>query len=454
MVKAGLAKSKRAPGPRGGRILGNLSAFQSDPIALLMEAARDHGDVVRFEMGPVVAHLIVHPDGIKRILQDNNHAYGRHTRGFDALKETLGDSMLTVDGDFWRRQRRIAQPAFHKQRISGFAGVMADAARALVDEWRPRADGKTAFDVTPELLRVTLRILGLALFGIDLSDESAEIGRALTEVLHHTMERTRSVFHLPHFVPTPKNRRFKQALRTLDRVVLDMIAERRRKEGDRGDLLSMLMAARDDETGERMDDRQLRNELLTILLAGHETTAMSLTWTLALLGRYPSARRRVEEEAAAVLGGRRATLDDLPRLAFCKTVIEESMRLFPPAWVVARSVEEEDEIGGFAMPKGSIVFASPWVTHRRADLWPDPEGFDPDRFRVEDPMRARYAYFPFGGGPHLCIGAGFAMLEAQIVLATIAGAYSVSLVPGHPIVPEPLITLRPKNGVKVVIRAH
>ncbi len=325
---------------------------------------------------------------------------------------------------------------------------MVSSAQAMVARWKERPAGEI-FDVTPELLRVTLRILGLSMFGIDLSDDSEEIGRALTVGLEHTTDRARRVFHLPDFIPTPKNRAYKKALATLDRIVLGMIAERRRGKEQKHDLLAMLMETRDEETGETMSDLQLRNELLTMLLAGHETTAMSLTWTFTLLARYPAARRALETELDAVLAGRAATLEDLPKLPVSRMVIEESMRILPPVWVVARSVENDDTILGYHIPKGSIVFVSPWVTHRNPSLWSDPEGFDPDRFRVDDANRPRYAYFPFGGGPHLCIGAGFAMMEAQLVLATVAQSFRLALNPGHKVEMEPLITLRPKHGVQV-----
>jgi cytochrome P450 len=440
---------KIAPGPRTRRLLGSLSAFQADPLQFLLENAASYGDVVRFQFGPMTGHLVTHPDGVKQILQENNHNYGRDTRGFQALKSTIGDSILTTDGDYWRRQRRIAQPAFHRQRLAGFADLMVSSAQAMVERWKERPEGEI-FDVTPELLKVTLRILGLSMFGIDLSDDSEEIASALTIGLEHTTDRARRVFHLPDFIPTPKNRAYKKALATLDRIVLGMIAERRKSKEQKHDLLQMLLETRDEETGETMNDLQLRNELLTMLLAGHETTAMSLTWTFTLLARYPAARRALEAEVDSVLAGRTATLEDLPKLPVSKMVIEESMRILPPVWVVARSVENDDNILGYHIPKGSIVFVSPWVTHRLPSLWSDPEGFDPERFRTDDAARPRYAYFPFGGGPHLCIGQGFAMMEAQLVLATVAQSFRLALNPGHKVEMEPLITLRPKHGVQVI----
>jgi cytochrome P450 len=442
-----------APGPRGHHLVGHLPEIQADPLGMMLEGALEFGSVVRFNFGPMIAHLVSSPDGARHVLQENNHNYGRQTRGYQIMSETLGDGLLTTEGDFWRRQRRIEQPAFHRDRIAGFAALMTSAAEAMVKRWRGSATPDTAFDLTPELLRVTLRILGLSMFGIDLSEEADNIGKALVTVLHHTTEHSRNIFRIPDVIPTPANRRFKEALRALDRIVFGMIAERRREGRDHGDLLSMLLAARDEETGEGMDDQQLRDELVTILLAGHETTAMALSWTFYLLSKSPPVRRRLQAELGEVLGGRSATLADLPKLRYLRMVIEESMRLYPPAWAVFRSATGDDVVDGFAIPAGSIVIISPYVTHRLPSLWEDPEGFDPERFATEDPNRPRYAYYPFGGGPHLCIGNNFAMLEAQLVLATVAQHYRLDVVPGHPVEPEPLITLRPKEGVRVTAHA-
>ncbi|MFN2546921.1 MAG: cytochrome P450 [Myxococcales bacterium] len=269
------------------------------------------------------------------------------------------------------------------------------------------------------------------------------MGDALAHLLHIVNERTtRVLFFARPVLPTPENRRLRRAVSALDRIVLRIIAERRQTRGD--DLLSMLMEARDADTGEAMDDRQLRDEAMTIFLAGHETTANALAWTWLLLSRYPAALRELREELSQVLGGRSPTADDLPRLKFTRMLLEESMRLYPPAWIIARSASGADEIGGYSIPAGSIVFVAPYVVHRHPKYWSDPEGFDPHRFEKEPP---RGAYFPFGGGPRQCIGNGFAMMEAQLVLATMAQRVKFELVPGHPVEPEPSITLRPKFGL-------
>jgi cytochrome P450 len=448
------APARVPPGPRGAPLLGVVAAFASDPLGLLLGSARTYGPVVRLPLARVDGYLVSQPSGIKRVLQDASDNYGRQTRSFLALRETLGDSLLTTDGDYWRRQRRVAQPAFHKARLVGFGAAMAAAAAQMVERWRPRAARGETLEVVPELLALTLDILGRTLFAQDLGAAAARVEPALAAVLRHTMTTISAVVTAPRWLPTARNRRFRAALAALDEVVMGTI--RRRRAGDGGDggadLVSLLMAARDAETGEGMTDRQLRDEVMTLMLAGHETTAMALSWTFALLSRHPATRRALEEELARELGGRAPTVEDLPRLRLTRMVLDESMRLYPPAWGVNRSVIAADVIDGFQIPAGAVVFVSPWVTHRDPDLWENPEGFDPQRFASEPDARPRYAYFPFGGGPHLCIGAGFALMEAQIVLATVAQAVRLDLVPGASLVPEPLITLRPRGPMPMTAR--
>jgi cytochrome P450 len=440
----------RVPGgPRGGRVLGSLRAFREDPLRFLVATAREHRPVARFHLGRVDVRLFSQPSAIKRILQDNNENYGRQTRSHAALRATLGNGLITSDGEFWRRQRRISQPAFHKQRIAGFATAMTSAAEELAERWRGLAAGGESLDIFPELLRVTLQILGRSLFSLELGGASAAVGEGLDVVLHHTIETLHSILPVPEVVPTPANRRFKAALRTLDTVVLELIERRRRSGGSQNDLLSMLVESRDAETGEGMTDRQLRDEVMTLMLAGHETTSVALSWAFSFLSRHPAVRRTLEDELKAVLGGRPAGLEDLPKLRYTRMVLEETMRLFPPAWVVTRSAIADDEVDGFLVPAGALVIVSPYVTHRDPALWPNPEGFDPLRFEASE--QPRYAYFPFGGGPHLCIGAGFAMMEAQIVLATVAQHVRLDLVPGHPVEAEPLVTLRPRHGIHMTL---
>jgi cytochrome P450 len=434
---------RTAPGPRGSPLLGSLPQVTKDPLRMLTQSFRDYGDVVRFTFGPMVAHLIAAPDGVMHVLAENNKNYGKQTRGFKNLRYVLGDGLLTAEGEKWRRQRRIAQPAFHRQRIAGFAAAMLRAAEDTATRLESRRG--QSVDVAAEMSRLTLRVVGETLLGHDPSEAADEIGSAVTYLLHMANERTKRLVNLPPILPTSENRRFRKALETLDGVVLGMIRERRKNPGDRGDLLSMLMESRDAETGETMDDRQLRDEVMTIFLAGHETTAVALTFAFLCLARSPAHQRELREE----LGDASIGLDDLPRLRFNRMVLQEAMRLYPPAWIISRSATGPDEIGGYAIPKGSLVFVSPYVTHRHPRWWDDPEGFDPRRFEREP---AKGAYYPFGAGPRQCIGSAFAMMEAELVLATLAQRVRLELPPGAPVELDPSITLRPKGGLWMTVR--
>lgn len=458
------------PGYAFRGLFGTLPQLRADPLGFFLRAAREYGPVAALGIRRRHVYLVSDPGGVKRILQDNADHYGRKTRSVEALRETLGAGLLTITGPSWWRNRRLAQPAFHKQRLQGFASIMTSGAVELVQrlsgtargggqEGCPPAPATAARDIVPEMSRVTLQVVGRCLFDRDVADEADVLGRAVNEVLHLTIEKLQQVLPPPRVIPTPRNLRFRAALRELDRIVLSLIDERRRAGGDRGDLLSTLLAARDQDTGEGLGDRQVRDEVMTLLLAGHETTAMVLSWTLYLLSLHPGVRRTLEGEVDAVLaGGRPAGLDDLPQLRYTRMVLEEGMRLYPPAWIITRSADAEDEIAGFRIPAGGIVLVSPYVTHRDPAWWQNPEGFDPERFAPESETgagaagesgasRPRYAYFPFGGGPHLCIGAAFAMMEATIILATLTVRLRLDLEPGHPVTPEPLVTLRPSPGV-------
>ena len=433
----------RAPGPKGHFLLGALPAMRRDPLKNFLAAFNEYGDVVRFRFGPMVGHLVSAPSGVNHVLAENNKNYGKQTRGFKNLRRVLGNGLLTSEGEFWKRQRRIAQPAFHRQRIAGFGAAMVRAAERCAARL---AQPEAPFDMSAEMMRVTLEIVGETLLGTDVGAEADRVHSVVGDLLRSANERITRVIDLPTIVPTPSNLRFRGHLKVLDEIVLRIIAERRRKPG--GDLVSMLIESRDADTGEAMTDAQLRDEAMTIFLAGHETTANALTWTWFLLSRAPAAGRDLRAELDAVLGGRAPTLEDLPRLKLLRMTIEESMRLYPPAWIIARSATGPDEIGGYEIPAGSIVFVSPYVVHRHPRFWRDPEGFDPLRFAsAEAPPRG--AYFPFGGGPRQCIGNGFAMMEAELVLATLAQKFRFELVPGHPVDAEPSITLRPRHGMKM-----
>jgi cytochrome P450 len=397
---------------------------------------------------------VSHPDYIKHVLQDNHRNYGKNTFAYQTLQLTLGKGLVTSDGDFWLRQRRLAQPAFHRQRIEGFATMMTQATLDMLDRWATYTDSDHGFDLAQELTRLTLRIAGETLFHIDLTDDADDVGRALSLGLAETTARLSRPLSLPLAIPTPNNRRFLTARRALDSVVYDIIAERRRTQADTGDLLSMLMLAEDEETGERMTAQQLRDEVMTMMLAGHETTANALIWTWYLLAQHPGVEAKLAAELDAVLAGRAPVIADLPNLSYTLKVVQESMRLYPPLYSFSRSATQDDEIGGYSIPAGATVSMSPYAMHRHPDYWDDPERFDPERFRAEAvSVRHRFVYIPFAAGPRQCIGSTFALTEVQLVLATVAQHYRLRLVPDHPVEPIAAITLRPRNGVRVTLHA-
>lgn len=445
-----------APGPPTSLFLGTIRKVERDSLGFYTGMAREYGDVVRLGAlsGRARWYLVAHPQGVEHVLRTNSRNY---TKGVFArpLKLMVGEGLVTSEGAYWLRQRRLAQPAFHKRRIAALADGMAAATQDMLREWDERHAGGRAFDAANEMMRLTLRIVGRALFSADLGGRVGAFGPALTETLEYVNRRSFRLFALPERIPTPRNRRFVRARAELDRVAYDLIEARRRSGEDAGDLLSMLLLARDEETGERMSDAQLRDEVMTILLAGHETGAVAMSWTWYLLSRHPEQERRLHEELDAALGGRTPTFEDLPRLSYAKMVVEEAMRLYPPAWGIARQAREEDEIGGYRIPAGSPIAILPWVTHRHPALWERPEAFDPERFGPERSAgRPPYAYFPFGGGPRQCIGSAFALMEAQLILAGVAQRYRLRLAPGRRVEPEPLVTLRPRGGMWMTLEAR
>jgi cytochrome P450 len=440
-----------APGPRGHILLGSLPDLARDPIATLMDAWQTYGDVARFRLvRRYEAFLLVHPDSVKRVLQEDNPNYPKHPFTTGKLKAMVGEGLLTSAGSFWLRQRRLIQPAFHRQRLASLGTLMTEATERRLATWdAPARDGRP-IDVASEMMRLTLDIIARSMFSVDVSGSLEEVERAVGISLADIIRRINSVIDFPRWVPTSNNRKFLGARRSLDRIVYGFIEARRRSGEDNGDLLSMLLHAQDADTGETMTDLQVRDEVMTIFLAGHETTAITLTWTLYLLSIHPEIARRHVAELESVLDGRAPTVADLASLPYNRMVIEESMRLYPPAWVVERTPLADDVIGGYRIPAGSSVYLSSYVTHRHPDFWENPEGFDPERFTAERSAgRPRYAYFPFGGGPRMCIGNNFALLEAQLLLATIARRYRLDLVPGHPVATHPMITLRTRYGMKM-----
>jgi cytochrome P450 len=441
---------KLAPLFRGHPIFGAGRLFQEHPIQKLFEIADACGDVarLRFPVKPHTAHLLRHPDHLRHVFIDNAKNYGKQTRGYYKLRGILGSGLVTSEGDFWKRQRRIANPAFHRERIAHFADVMVGCATDMLDGWGERIGKGQPIDIAGEMMRVTLRIIGKTMLSTDVEGRSSIVGKAIDHVLHITIHRIQDIVAWPEWVPTRENRQYARARAELDRVVNTMIADRHRSSDQKDDLLSMLMSARDPETGEGMSDLQLRDEVMTVFLAGHETTATALAWTFCFLSLHPHVGATLQQEVRAVLGDRPPRLEDLERLAYTEKVIKESMRLRPPVWALTRSAIEDDVVGGYRIPRGTWIFASPYLTHRDPRFWPNPEGFDPERFSPDkDAQRPKCAYLPFLVGPRKCIGETFAMMEARLLLAAVVQRVRLDLAAGRPVELDPTVTLRPKGGL-------
>ena len=450
------SSTRVAPGPGGLPFVGNIFDVWKDPLRLFTRTVAEHGDIVAMRFGPFRYWLLNEPEAIHHVLVDNNKNYTK-SRNYQGLKRVLGEGLVTSEGEFWRRQRRLAQPAFHKEKLAGFARTMAEDTAAMLEAWQARRGNGAPLDVHAEMMKLTLKIVARTLFSTTVGAEADAIGAALAIALRHAEGYAESLLPVPPWVPTLSNLRFKRAVRTLDELVFRIIDERRKSRADPGDLLAMLMAATDDEAegGARgMTDRQLRDEVMTLVMAGHETTANALTWTFYLLAKHPEVEARLRQEVDAVLGESAGapTLSDLPKLPYTAMVIQESMRLFPPVWAFERQAREADVVAGFDVPAKAIMAVCPYALHRHPAFWENPERFDPLRFtpeRVE--ARPRYAYLPFGGGPRQCIGNGFAMMEAQIILAMVAREKRLTLSPGFRLELDPVVTLRPRRGMPMIV---
>lgn len=428
--------------------MGILPEVRRDVLGCLGRIHRQYGDVVRYRLGPVRSHLIAHPDGVKHVLQEHVKNYTKDHFAYQMGRWITGDSLLTSTGDFWLRQRRLAQPAFHRQRIAGMAAGMVRRTEEMLQRWEPAAENATPVGINEEMMRLTLGIVGEALFGTSVEDQTERVSASFTELSQQMTERFRTFRMLPPVLPTRFDRTFREARATLRNTVQGIIATRRQRNEDTGDLLSMLMLARDEDTGEGMSDEQLGSEVMTMLLAGHETTATALSWTWALLSKHPEVEAKLHAELDTVLGGRAPTVEDVPKLGYTRQVVEEAMRLYPPVIVLSRAVKEDDVVGGFHIPKGTWVDVSAYVTQRHPDFWEEPDAFRPERFAPEAAAkRHRFAYFPFSGGPRQCIGNSFALMEAQLLLATVARRYRLREAPGFTMEAESNVTLRPKGAL-------
>jgi cytochrome P450 len=443
-----------APRPRANRLLGFALELRRNQLLTYERAMREYGDVVRLVVGPPGLRFELtcafHPDGVQRVLAGSREGYSKETPGYREIATAIGKGLLTSEGQLWQRQRRLIQPLFTRKQIATYATLMAEEAGRTADRWDRAAGQRVTVDAHGEMIRLTLRVVGRAIFGADVDHATDVIQRTFPVLTRHILRRTLAPVAPPAAWPTPSNLRAARAQRALYALTDDLIARRRTAGLDGDDLLSRLLDARDPETGMAMEIQQVRDEALIFLLAGHETTSSALTFTLQLLGRHPDEQQRVADELADVLGSRRPTADDLPALQRTAMVFKEAMRLYPPVHALARRAEREDEIGGHRIPPGSLLVVSQWATHRHPRIWDDPETFNPGRFTPQrEAARHRYAYFPFGGGPRACLGSHFAMQEAQIALAVLLQRYRIRA----PLAPVPLdttgITLRPKHAVPI-----
>jgi cytochrome P450 len=442
------------PGPQGHFLLGSLPDFIGDPLAYLLRMAREHGDVVRIRMPGERLVEIWRPEHVEHVLVTHKDNYVRGKQYGDLARAT-GRSLLTTDGEEWRRTRRIAQPAFHYKKVAAFGDVIVGETTKMIARWQPKVAAGETIEVLDEMMRLTLGVIGWLACSTELADESSQIGEAVAVALRHVQNVLNNPLRLPDSFPTPENLRFRRAVRVFDEVVYGILERRRAQAAEErpSDLLGLLLQARDEETGESLSDEELRNELLTFLIAGHETTALALTWLFYLLAKNPPAARRVQTEIASGLGGALPTAQTVAALPYTRHCIDEAMRLYPPAPIVSRRSIAEDEIGGYRIPPETTIVMSPWVTHRAPEIWDSPEGFDPERFGDEPSAgRHRLAYFPFGAGAHKCIGERLALLELELIAPMILQRHRLELLPGFEPGLEASITLRPKNGMPMRIR--
>lgn len=447
-----LPRGRRAPGPRGWPLVGSLPAMRRDVLGLMLRGMHEHGDVVRYRIGPSTVHLLCHPDDIAHVFTHHDR-YDKATLASARIRQVTGDGLLVSNGEPWADQRRAIQPAFSSDRVAAFLPLIVEQTQRMLDRWEQAARSGEAIDVASQMMRLTYGIVEQALFSTEATQQVGEIERAITTAMAHTYRRIENPLSVPAFVPTPANRRFRRAMRTLDDRVQQIIADHRAGRG-RDDLLSDLMQRGRSSGCPHFNDRALRNQTITLLLAGHETTANALTWLWHLLGAHGDVADQVHDEAQAVLGdGGPPTMVGVNALQYTSMALRESMRLYTPIWAIVRRVVTDDEVGGYRLRRGTRIVISPYVTHRHGEFWPDAERFDPTRFAAEQTRAMhRCAYIPFGGGRRFCVGRNLAMLEGVVIAAMVARRFRLRLAPGQRVEMSPGITLRARHGLRMTLQ--
>lgn len=434
------------PGPKGLPLLGNMRQMIKDRLGFLTANLQKYGDIVHFRIGPRHIYQLNNPEHVHYVLVKHADQFYKTPALKKAAQDSIGQGLLTSDGDLHKRQRRLVQPAFHHNRIAAYADTMVNYTDDMLDGWQ---NGQQ-IGILNAMMRLTMRIVGKTLFDTDVTDDADTIGKAISIGIEATSERISRPLQLLDKLPTATNRQRREALKVIDETIKRFIEERKASGEDKGDLLSMLLMAVDEQDGGQMTNKQVKDEAMTLFVAGHETTANALAWTFYLLGQHPDVEQKLAEEIWNALGDRLPVLADLPKLPYLEMVIKESMRLYPPAWTVSREAQEDFELGGYTIPKGSILLMSMYIIHHDARYWDRPNDFLPERFSAANEASIpKYAYFPFGGGPRVCIGNQFAMMEAQLVLATILQRFHLAIVPNQQVKPNALITMRPKPDIQV-----
>jgi cytochrome P450 len=444
----------RPTGPKGSTIPGVLPQFLRNPLDLIERSAAEYGDIVTLRFFHRRAYFLNHPDYIRHVLVDNNQNYVKG-RGSELTRPVIGEGLLTSEGEFHQRQRRLMQPAFHRRQIAALAKTMTAFAERHMAPWR---EGETR-DLHAEMMRLTMSIVTQSLFWVDVANENSALAETLDELMKEfSFADATPLGQLLLRLPTPRVRRRAALLGRLDEAIYGFIRAGRERPEERDDLLSLLLTAQDSEgDGLGMSDRQVRDEVMTLFIAGHETTANAITWAFYLLAQHPDVEARLQAELSEVLGRRSPTVEDVPALKYTRMVLSEAMRLYPPAWIMSRLALAEDEIGGYRIPAQSPILISQWAMHRHPAYWNEPLCFNPERFNPDGPLvkqRPRYAYFPFGGGPRLCIGEQFAWMEGILLVATLAQRFCFGLPPSARVEPQPLVTLRPKYGLPVMLHRY